>query len=711
MPKFDWGAMQKADEAPPTQKSGSTFDWGSMQKADAPARPDASGKFSWDKMQKRAEPSTSTGMAALEGFGNAASMGYLPQLQAGAETVGPKTESAIARGFGVDTPQSVDEKLRAQGFKIEQPENTYISERDANIKRMQKQSEEHPIAAGAAGLAGGLATGIATSALAPINAASRIGRALQAAKAGAIMGAVANPGDTEGQLADGLQIGDRAGNSAKGGALGGVMQGGLETLSKVTGALANIPKSLQDRAAERAFKSSGAMLKDYRRAASKPVYDAAGKIIPGEDRVGVLGKYMLEKGLIKPGMTVDDIRAAAESLASKHGEDVTSILEKLDAAGLDAPSAQGLSTLIQKEAEPLKDMVTAKPTYKTLQNLSKDVKSFAAKEAPIVESQGAVGPLTGKGTEFLTDPVTGEVIGKFHNGNLVKSGGPSISPEMAAAETAITPTNIASTGAGGTFKNAQQIKKFIADQVESAGGFQSLSPTEKNLALRKAYTVVKSEMEKSAGKAAQDIGDPGVLNRYLDAKSGYRNAEEIAGIAKDYGLRNRSNKPGSLTDYMTGIGGMVAGAATGNDLESKVKNALIGASLGGVNKLGRKYGNPLLSSGMYKAGKALESLPLVGEAGQTLAPLLAKAERSPLATANAIRAVSEPKLNENGSSLRGESKWASAGGQKLGLSQNEIDQAMKSRDSMRMLIEASDLPAGSKQLERIRAQIKNRGKQ
>lgn len=162
---------------------------------------------------------------------------------------------------------------------------------------------------------------------------------------------------------------------------------------------------------------------------------------------------------------------------------------------------------------------------------------------------------------------------------------------------------------------------------------------------------------------------------------------------------------------MSGIGGAVTGAATGDDLTSKVRNALIGASLGGVNKLGRTYGNPLLSSGMYRAGKALESLPVIGELGKSLAPTLAKAERAPLAAANAIRVTSEPNLKSDTNSLRGESKWAAAGGQKLGLSQNEIDQAMKSRDSMRMLIEASDLPKGSKQLERIKSQLRNRGQQ
>lgn len=698
MPK-PWERFQQASEASAPQNSadGGKPPWEKFADAEAPGP--------WSKFQTQAKPSptTNTGQAFVESLGNSAAAGYLPQLQGATDVaMDSVSDSAIAKGFGVSVPQSVDEKLKAQGFNIPKSKLSYAEARDANIRRIQKEAEEHPIASAAGGLTGGLAAGVATSAIAPINAASRIGRVVQAAKGGAILGAVANPGDTEGEVS-GLQLSDRASNAAKGGALGGVMQGGVETLSKVAGALANIPKSLQDRAAERAFKSSGAMLKDYRRAASKPVYDAAGKIIPGEDRVGVLGKYMLENGLVKPGMTVDDIRAAAETLASKHGGDVTSILEKLDTAGLDAPSAQGLSTLIQKEAEPLKDMVTAKPTYKTLQNLSKDVKSFAAKEAPVVESQGAVAPLTGKGTEFLTDPVTGEVIGKFHNGNLVKSGGPSVSPEMAAAETAITPTNIASTGAGGTFKNAQQIKKFIGDQVESAGGFQSLSPTEKNLALRKAYTIVKNEMEKSAGKAAQDIGDPGVLNRYLDAKSGYRNAEEISQIAKDAGLRDRSNRAISLTDYMSGLGGAAAGAATGDNTESKIKNALIGASLGGINKLGRKYGNPMLSSGMYKAGKALERLPLIGDAGEALAPLLAKAERSPLSVAVAEQQVSKPKL--------GESKWADRGGQKLGLSQAEIDEAMNSRDGKRMLIEASDLPAGSKQLERIRSQIKNRGKQ
>ncbi len=123
--------------------------------------------------------------AGIESFGQAATAGYLPQLQAGVSQAIPSPS------------QSVDEKLRQQGFQINQPEDSYISNRDRFIQRGKQLSEENPEASLA-----GTAAGIGASMLVPGGAAGGIGKA---ALRGAAQGALYNPGDEEGKV-DALQL-------------------------------------------------------------------------------------------------------------------------------------------------------------------------------------------------------------------------------------------------------------------------------------------------------------------------------------------------------------------------------------------------------------------------------------------------------------------------------------------------------------------------
>lgn len=152
--------------------------------------------------------------AGLEAFGQSATAGYLPQLQAGASQLVPNPS------------KSTDEKLRAQGFQINQPEDGYVANRDQFINRGKQLEEENPEASLA-----GTAAGIGASMMVPGGAIGGIGKS---ALRGAIQGAAYNPGDVEGKI-DPLQLEDRAINAAQGGALGGVAGAaskGLQNLSR-----------------------------------------------------------------------------------------------------------------------------------------------------------------------------------------------------------------------------------------------------------------------------------------------------------------------------------------------------------------------------------------------------------------------------------------------------------------------------------------------
>lgn len=167
--------------------------------------------------------------AGLQGLGEAATLGYLPQLQGA-------TEAGIdqaAKWLGVG-PYAKDAALKAQGFTINQPETSYVSARDAAIKRGQELSKQEPGAyvggqlLGTALTAGAIPGGGAARGL---SFAERLGRG---AATGAALGAIQNPGDVTGEVSP-LQLKERAQNAALGGALGGAFEPAMLGIEKAAG--------------------------------------------------------------------------------------------------------------------------------------------------------------------------------------------------------------------------------------------------------------------------------------------------------------------------------------------------------------------------------------------------------------------------------------------------------------------------------------------
>lgn len=157
---------------------------------------------------------------ALENFGNAVTLGYLPQLQAAGQPIVDKAVGAIT---GADPdPQS------------------YVQSRDENIARIAKESEENPKSA-LAGKAAGLISG---AALAPELPFLKGGGWAKAAGRGAVYGAgygaAQNPGDKPGEISP-LQAEDRAENAAYGIPTGGAFGLGGNLLGKGINALRKNP--------------------------------------------------------------------------------------------------------------------------------------------------------------------------------------------------------------------------------------------------------------------------------------------------------------------------------------------------------------------------------------------------------------------------------------------------------------------------------------
>ena len=248
--------------------------------------------------------------AAVTGFGQAATLGFLPQIQAAVGQVLP------------DPSAGVDEELAAQGFTIEQDPETYTQARDAFIRRNQKLAEEN-LAASAAGQVGGaVASGIATGGLGiAAKGATLAQRAATAAKTGGLLGFLENPGDTEGEV-NPLQIRGRLGNAATGAITGAVAQGALEGVGAVGKALKELPDTVKNFAELKAVKSSGAMLKDFRK-----LFDTG--------RANKAGRLLLDRNLVQAGDDVERIAKKVSILKNETGQQLGDIYSKVNDELLD----------------------------------------------------------------------------------------------------------------------------------------------------------------------------------------------------------------------------------------------------------------------------------------------------------------------------------------------------------------------------------------
>lgn len=203
------------------------------------------------------------GQAALEGFGETATLGYLPQIQAGIEKILPNPTA------------DADAKLKAMGIDV--PEQSYVQMRDENIARQGQLAKQNPGASMA-----GKGAGIVASMAMPLPGAA-MGKVARSALQGGITGAAYNPGDVKGEV-NPLQLEERAPNAALGTLFG--TAGGLA--GKGIGALANKSRMV-DRVKDSANLSKGVKseidqaLQGVSTNVIKPKADALRELLQGKE--------------------------------------------------------------------------------------------------------------------------------------------------------------------------------------------------------------------------------------------------------------------------------------------------------------------------------------------------------------------------------------------------------------------------------------------
>lgn len=191
-----------------------------------------------------------------------------------------------------------------------------------------------------------------------------------------------------------------------------------------------------------------------------------------------MGREALDKGIVTPSAKTEDMLAKVAGIKSEAGSSLDDIISQIDNAGLSDIDAQNL-----------KDQVLSKvdETYgqDALGNLSKKIQGLG---------------------ESTLDPITGQQI---------QSKIP--------------------------LKDIQDIKAKVGE-VGYPKGQLPLAPSEKQLAAQKAKGLLDEQIQSSAEKASNVLGED-VLNKYLQAKKDYGFGKEAEKLLR---AQNASEKVGDL---------------------------------------------------------------------------------------------------------------------------------------------------------------------
>jgi hypothetical protein len=200
--------------------------------------------------------------AALQGFGQGASFGYLPQLQAAAEPAMTKIMDLATGGDQyADLP-------------------SYVDRRDKNIDLLEKLQKSNPKSFVGGALAGGLTTGLAIP-QASLGANTALGTRM-AAQVGMGMGQrmfVQNPGDVKGVV-------DPVQSQARAQTLADPLAIGIDAAIPMAGpVLSQVGGYVGKKAEKLAFKSLGPYARDSIKAFAK-------------DKVNDIGRTLLDTGAV-----------------------------------------------------------------------------------------------------------------------------------------------------------------------------------------------------------------------------------------------------------------------------------------------------------------------------------------------------------------------------------------------------------------------------
>lgn len=187
--------------------------------------------------------------------------------------------------------------------------------------------------------------------------------------------------------------------------------------------------------------------------------------------------------------------------------------------------------------------------------------------------------------------------------------------------------------------------------------------------------------------------------KFLDQISA-QSGTDFKGMIKDSAAKQafeKGNVHGSRNTLLWGALGFVTGGLPG---------AGAGAAFGHtvMDRYGPK-GGKLIMDGLLKAQKAGRPVSEAIESLGVPAAVREDIKRQIAPIIGRIKTAEEGQMSRVAGDSKGEDRWAMRGAEKLGVSPELAERAMKTKEGKRLLIEASDLSAGSKRLETILKQL------
>ena len=505
------------------------------------------------------------GAAALEGFGQAATAGYLPQIGA-------------AVGALIPNPaRTVNEKLKAQGFKIQEAPDNYVTRRDELIRRGESLQKQAPVAS-AAGSVAGLAAGIpimgmgagrmpglakvalGTGKMLPVAAPvarlaeaglqakglGLLGRTAQAGAGGAIQAGVMNPGDVEGQI-NPLQL-EQRGEQAK---VGGLLGGGLPLAGKIVGGAGSLVGSIPERLKTLGETRGAAALGLFQKHINKMAKESG----LAEDKVRELGRFAIKNKLAVAGDEAIDIAKKSYELQKNIGKKIGSLYDEVD------------TVLASKEIS---------------KDAQEELKKTALERDAIANDFDA----------FVRD--------KFKNKRQAAEIISAAEKEVEALKSHAKDVFLV--------RDLQDYKQSLDEVIYSNKSALSAVPPASKEATKLMRDFVKDRMTARIEAIDKAIGND-ATKQLKTLNKEYGLAAKASEISNDRVASELGNNMGSLTDKIAAGSGFAAGLASSDSPEDAIMRGALGLSLGGVSKAARVYGRPLATAGALKAGELAEKIP------------------------------------------------------------------------------------------------------
>lgn len=434
-----------------------------------------------------------------------------------------------------------EERLEREGV-TEKP--TYEEMVKTEQEAMKEAERQHPGtmmggrilgAAPSGGIIGGLLKGARLA-----RTGTKLGRMATAGQAGFVSEAARRAPEEEVGLKGRFQRG------LIGAGLGAGGQSVAEVAGMTAKALKRAPKAMQEAAEARAFKATGGMLKDFRRAAK-------------QRKLHSIGRTVLDENLIQVGDTVEDISKKSKILLTRSGKKIGQIYDQVQAK-LDDPN------FINKLSPELADKLTEgiNPEHMTIKIMKAlDNELGARPDAPeiIKRVEPYLRRLFAKGEKMtIKDAIKWKgFFDEQINYNKMINEAPGVQQAY--------------------FSARNTIRNYINENVD---------------AVAKA---VKGDLGKQLRAQNKRYGNLSEIY----AMSSDRALRESANAM--FGLRDAIMAGGGLG------GGAAYGAVTEGDIEGALKWGALGAAAGLGSKIARKYGQPALTKTMDLTSRGLQTFP------------------------------------------------------------------------------------------------------